>query len=191
VSLLGREAIDKLSTTSGLYPIVASNLKLHSWAKLATLHCSVCEIDQVDASAQGERRSRHFVAYRHPSGVLLPETSPCPRRDAPKRAARCEFAPGVVSVRLISIKRKKCVEASTVSLLISKDIDLALLAPDTVRKAIEASEPYELFYFFESYLRQLIVEVLSERGTVPNWYDKVPKALAKPIMLHVEHCHRN
>jgi hypothetical protein len=61
------------------------------------------------------------------------------------------------------------------SLLISKEIDLATVVPDTVRKAVEASEPYKLFFFFESYLRELMVEVLSKEGTVPNWYDKVPK----------------
>jgi hypothetical protein len=60
------------------------------------------------------------------------------------------------------------------SLLISKEIDLALLVPDTVRKAVDASEPYKLFFFFESYLREIIVEVLSEEGAVANWYDKVP-----------------
>jgi hypothetical protein len=61
------------------------------------------------------------------------------------------------------------------SLLISREIDLATVVPDTVRKAVEASEPYKLFFFFESYLRDLMVEVLSKEGTVPNWYDKVPK----------------
>ena len=67
------------------------------------------------------------------------------------------------------------------SLLISKEIDLALLVPDTVRKAIEGSEPYKLFFFFESYLRELIVEVLSKEGTVENWYEKVPGDVQKEI----------
>jgi hypothetical protein len=61
------------------------------------------------------------------------------------------------------------------SLLISKDVDLSLLAPDTVRKAVEASEPYKLFFFFERYLREMIVEVLSQEGQVANWYDKYLK----------------
>jgi hypothetical protein len=61
------------------------------------------------------------------------------------------------------------------TLLLSNEIDLATLVPDTVRKAVDASEPYKLFFTFEAYLRQMIVEVLSKQGTVPNWYDKVPK----------------
>ncbi|WP_315701497.1 MULTISPECIES: Swt1 family HEPN domain-containing protein [unclassified Bradyrhizobium] len=61
------------------------------------------------------------------------------------------------------------------TLLISKEQDLAAVVPDIVRKAVEASEPYKLFFFFESYLRDLLVEVLSKEGTVPNWYEKVPK----------------
>jgi hypothetical protein len=60
------------------------------------------------------------------------------------------------------------------SLLISKDVDLALLAPSTVRNAVDAAESYKLFFFFEQYLRELIVEVLSEEGAVENWYEKVP-----------------
>lgn len=67
------------------------------------------------------------------------------------------------------------------SLFISKEIDLALLAPDTVRKAVDASQSYKLIFFFESYLRDLIVEVLSKEGTVPNWYDKVPGDVQKEI----------
>jgi hypothetical protein len=67
------------------------------------------------------------------------------------------------------------------SLLISKDVDLSLLAPDTVRKAVEASEPYKLFFFFERYLREMIVEVLSQEGQVANWYDKVPKDVRDEI----------
>jgi hypothetical protein len=67
------------------------------------------------------------------------------------------------------------------SLLLSKDIDLALLVPEGVRKAAEASEPFKLFFFFETYLRELIVEVLSKEGTVANWYDKVPGDVQKEI----------
>ena len=43
------------------------------------------------------------------------------------------------------------------SLLLSKDIDLALLVPDGVRKAAEASEPYKLIFFFELVLDPLLV----------------------------------
>lgn len=61
------------------------------------------------------------------------------------------------------------------SLLLSKEYDLASLMPDTVRRSVDASEPYKLFFVFESYLREMIVEVLSQDGQVTNWYDKVPK----------------
>lgn len=66
-------------------------------------------------------------------------------------------------------------------LLLSQAYDLALLAPDTVRKAVEASEPYKLFFAFEAYLRQMIVEVLSKEGQDANWYDKVPKDVKDEI----------
>lgn len=67
------------------------------------------------------------------------------------------------------------------SLLISKDIDLALLAPPIVRKAVEASEAYKLFFFFEAYLRDMIVDTLSEEGKVMNWYEKVPPDVQKEV----------
>ena len=67
------------------------------------------------------------------------------------------------------------------SLLISKEIDLATLAPDVVRKAVEASEPYKLFFAFETYLRDMIVEVLSKQGQLANWYEKVPKDVQDEI----------
>jgi hypothetical protein len=68
------------------------------------------------------------------------------------------------------------------SLLISKDVDLALLAPDTVRKAVTASDPYKLFFFFETYLREMIVGALSQEGQDTNWYDKVPKDVRDEIV---------
>src|SRR5262249_48407842 len=60
------------------------------------------------------------------------------------------------------------------SLLLSAAYDLAELVPDKVRRASDASEAYKLFFVFESYLRELIVEVLSKNGAEP-WWDKVPK----------------
>lgn len=59
------------------------------------------------------------------------------------------------------------------SLPISATFDLAEVLPDTVRTALEASEAYRLFFVFESYLRDLIVDVLSSDPTVP-WWDRVP-----------------
>lgn len=59
------------------------------------------------------------------------------------------------------------------SLLLSASYDLALLAPDLVRRSAEAAEAYRLLFVFEGYLRDLIVEVLSKDGQ-ETWWDKVP-----------------
>jgi hypothetical protein len=48
------------------------------------------------------------------------------------------------------------------SLLLSSSYDLAALVPDKVRRATEASEGYKLFFVFEEYLRELVVEVLTK-----------------------------
>ena len=42
-----------------------------------------------------------------------------------------------------------------------------------VRRPTEAAEAYRLFFVFEGYLRDLIVEVLSKDG-LQTWWDKVP-----------------
>jgi hypothetical protein len=60
------------------------------------------------------------------------------------------------------------------SLLISPSYDLAALVPDKVRRATEASEAFRLFFVFEEYLRELIVETLSEESK-DSWWDKIPK----------------
>ena len=59
-------------------------------------------------------------------------------------------------------------------LLLSSEYDLAELVPDKVRRAVAASEGYKLFFVFESYLRELIVEVLSKEKENEMWWDKVP-----------------
>jgi hypothetical protein len=59
------------------------------------------------------------------------------------------------------------------ALLLSPSYDLATLVPDKVRRATDAAEAYRLFFTFESYLREFIVEVLTKDGT-PSWWDKVP-----------------
>jgi hypothetical protein len=58
------------------------------------------------------------------------------------------------------------------ALLLSPGYNLAELVPDKVRRAIDASEGYKLFFVFESYLRELIVEVLSKENE--TWWDRVP-----------------
>lgn len=59
------------------------------------------------------------------------------------------------------------------SLLLSAEYDLAALVPDKVRRATDAAEAYKLFFVFESYLREFIVEVLAKEGS-ETWYEKVP-----------------
>jgi hypothetical protein len=66
------------------------------------------------------------------------------------------------------------------SLLLSAAYDLAELVPDKVRRASDASEGYKLFFVFEGYLRELIVEVLSKNGSEP-WWDKVPKDVQEEV----------
>lgn len=61
------------------------------------------------------------------------------------------------------------------SLLLSPSYDLAALVPDKLRRASEASEAYRLFFVFEAYLRELIVDVLSKENEEAAWWDKVPK----------------
>ncbi|RTM12254.1 MAG: hypothetical protein EKK33_17490 [Bradyrhizobiaceae bacterium] len=67
------------------------------------------------------------------------------------------------------------------TLTLSDEIDLALLAPDSVRKAVDASLAYKLFFVFEDYLREMIVDVLSKEGTVANWFDLVPGDVQKEV----------
>src|SRR5262245_36258260 len=59
-------------------------------------------------------------------------------------------------------------------LLLSPSYDLAPLLPKNVRRATEAAEPYRLFFVFENFLREFVVEVLSKDPT-KSWWDKVPK----------------
>jgi hypothetical protein len=60
------------------------------------------------------------------------------------------------------------------SLLLSADYDLAALVPDKVRSATSAAEAYKLFFVFESYLREFIVEVLTKENATTTWWDFVP-----------------
>lgn len=59
-------------------------------------------------------------------------------------------------------------------MLLSSEYDLATLVPDKVRSAIYAAQGYKLFFVFEGYLRELIVEVLSKEDEATSWYEKVP-----------------
>lgn len=64
--------------------------------------------------------------------------------------------------------------AASRPLRISDTADLSTILPQEVRSAERAAEGYKLFFVFESYLREFLVGVLSEDGTDPNWWDKLP-----------------
>jgi hypothetical protein len=65
------------------------------------------------------------------------------------------------------------------TLLLSSEYDLAAFVPEKVRRAADASLGYKLFFVFEEYLRDLIVEVLSnDDGT---WWDQVPADVQQEI----------
>ncbi len=77
---------------------------------------------------------------------------------------------GQTATRLVAMNPET---VPTDSLLLSAAYDLALLMPGHVREAVKASEGYRLFFSFEAYLRELVVDVLS-KGSTSNWWDKVP-----------------
>jgi HEPN superfamily Swt1-like protein len=60
------------------------------------------------------------------------------------------------------------------ALLLSPEYDLAELIPEKVKNAVNASEGYKLFFVFESYLREFIVEVLSKGEAGKTWWDFAP-----------------
>lgn len=64
--------------------------------------------------------------------------------------------------------------APTLSLPISTLQDLSTLLPDETKDAFSASEAYRLFFVFERYLRDLVVEAVSRDGT-EDWWQAVPK----------------
>ncbi|MGA7291152.1 MAG: Swt1 family HEPN domain-containing protein [Terriglobales bacterium] len=59
-------------------------------------------------------------------------------------------------------------------LMLSATEDLALVLPNEVRRATKAAETYRLFFVFENFIRDFVLETLSEIDPV-NWWDKVPK----------------
>ncbi|HXB96747.1 MAG TPA: Swt1 family HEPN domain-containing protein [bacterium] len=60
------------------------------------------------------------------------------------------------------------------SLLVSDNFDLAEVVPDKVKNAVLASEAFRLFFVFENYLRELVLDVLSEKYPL-DWWDRVPQ----------------
>jgi len=58
------------------------------------------------------------------------------------------------------------------SLMISESADLAVGLPSSVKQSNRAALVYKLFFVFENYLRELVVEVLSEASPT-NWWERV------------------
>lgn len=75
----------------------------------------------------------------------------------------------------IASKSIKSHESTALSetLEISATQDLAKILPNSVKQAISASEIYKLFFVFENYLRDFVVEELT-RDETTNWWNKVP-----------------
>ncbi len=59
-------------------------------------------------------------------------------------------------------------------LMISDTFNVAEVLPDETREAIDVSETFRLFYVLENYLRDFILNVLSEVDK-ENWWNSVPK----------------
>lgn len=66
------------------------------------------------------------------------------------------------------------------SLLLSASYDLAPLLPDKVKRAHLAAEAYRLFFVFENFLREFVVEVLS-KDPAQQWWEKVPKDVQEEV----------
>jgi hypothetical protein len=70
--------------------------------------------------------------------------------------------------------------APSESLWLSQAYDLGPLLPEAVKEAGQAAEAYKLFFVFETYLRELIVDVLSKDPAV-NWWDKVQQPVKDEV----------
>lgn len=66
-------------------------------------------------------------------------------------------------------------------LLISELFDLSAVMPDSVREANNASIAYKLFFVFENYLREFVVDILSKNGK-ESWWEKIPSDLQKEVI---------
>jgi hypothetical protein len=69
------------------------------------------------------------------------------------------------------------------SLLISSTDDLALVLPNEVRQATESAEIYRLFFVFENFLRDFVLESLSDVEK-ENWWNRVPKDVQSEVEKH-------
>jgi Swt1-like HEPN len=66
-------------------------------------------------------------------------------------------------------------------LMLSESYDVAPLLPAIVRRAGEAAESYRLFFMFENFLREFVVDVLAG-DPATSWWDKVPKDVQDEVV---------
>jgi hypothetical protein len=83
------------------------------------------------------------------------------------------FATMLVSAGVRSIKNLPNTVPHS-RLMISETFNVAEVLPDETREAIGVSETFRLFYVLENYLREFILNVLSEADK-ENWWNSVPK----------------
>src|SRR5258707_3935097 len=66
------------------------------------------------------------------------------------------------------------------SLVLSDTVDLALSLPTEVRQSSRAALVYKLFFVFENFLRDLVLDVLSDKAGT-NWWTLVPPDVQKEV----------
>jgi hypothetical protein len=71
------------------------------------------------------------------------------------------------------------------SLRLSDTLDLAVTAPEEVRTAIATSEPYQLLFVFERYLRSVVVDTLSKDNT-EDWWPKIDTGIQAEVQKLAE-----
>lgn len=70
--------------------------------------------------------------------------------------------------------------APSESLFVGAQYDLASVLPQHLRNAIVASETYKLFFVFENYLREFVIEVLSS-DPARTWWDRLPSDVREEV----------
>src|SRR5687768_10640948 len=65
---------------------------------------------------------------------------------------------------------------SSEQLILAPGYDIAPALPEISRRASQASEVYRLFFVFENYLRELVLDVLNKAAVTKGntWWDLVP-----------------
>jgi hypothetical protein len=59
-------------------------------------------------------------------------------------------------------------------ILLGPTYDVARLVPEDAKRATRAASAYRLFFVFEHYLRDLVIQVLTKAAGEGNWWDLIP-----------------